>query len=63
MIAPPFDLRRLYQEISTERQRQDLSWSALSRQVRVAASTIRRYAHADAAVGLRAVAAGVAAAA
>lgn len=47
MIAPPFDLHRLYQEINAERQRQNLSWNALSRQVHVAASTIRRYASAD----------------
>lgn len=42
-----FDLHRLHEEIDAERQRQRLSWTALSRQVGVAASTIRRYAKAD----------------
>lgn len=39
MTAPAFDLHRLYQEINAERQRQDLSWAALSRQVGVASLT------------------------
>lgn len=47
MTEPFFDLHRLHEEIDAERQRQRLSWTALSRQVGVAASTIRRYAHAD----------------
>lgn len=47
MTALAFDLQRLHSDIDDERQRQDLSWTALSRQVRVAASTIRRYAHAE----------------
>ena len=46
MTAPAFDLQRLHSDIDAKRQRQDLNWSALSREVRVAASTIRRYAHA-----------------
>ena len=47
MTEPFFDLHRLHEEIDAERQRQRLSWTALSRQVGVAASTIRRYANAD----------------
>jgi len=42
-----FDLAALFDAIDRERTRRGLSWSALSREVEVAASTIRRYAEAD----------------
>ena len=44
---PLFDLRALFQAVDAERQHQGLSWDALARQVRVAASTIRRYGNGD----------------
>ncbi len=47
MTAPGFNLHRLHHDIDAQRQGQGLSWTALSRQVGVAASTIRRYANAD----------------
>ncbi|MEM7286411.1 MAG: hypothetical protein AAF480_08680 [Actinomycetota bacterium] len=47
MSARTLDLHRLHQAIDAERQQQGLSWTALSRQVGVAASTIRRYADAN----------------
>lgn len=46
MSARTLDLHRLHQAIDARREQQGLSWTALSRQVGVAASTIRRYADA-----------------
>lgn len=40
----PFDLNRLGRRIDEERQHRDLTWSALTRDVGVATSTIRRFA-------------------
>jgi hypothetical protein len=42
-----FDLVSLFATVDAERHRQGLSWVALSREVGVAAATIRRCAHAD----------------
>ena len=42
-----FDLQALFHAIDAERQRQHLSWTALSRHVGVSASTIRRYSQAN----------------
>ena len=42
-----FDLQALFHAIDVERQRQHLSWTALSRHVGVSASTIRRYSEAN----------------
>lgn len=42
-----FDLGRLFDLIAAERERLGLSWSSLSDQVGVSASTIRRFATAD----------------
>lgn len=47
MSTSRFDLRILFDEIDRERRRQGLSWAALSRQVGVSASTIRRFEAAD----------------
>jgi len=42
-----FDLRRLFESVDSERERLGVSWSALSREVGVSASTIRRFGVAD----------------
>lgn len=47
MAGARFDLQALFAAIDTERKRRALSWAALSRQVGVAASTIRRFDEAD----------------
>ncbi len=47
MTTTVFDLQALFHAIDTERQRQHLSWTALSRHVGVSASTIRRYSQAN----------------
>ncbi|MDH3679894.1 MAG: helix-turn-helix transcriptional regulator [Acidimicrobiia bacterium] len=47
MATPLFDLEGLFRAIDAQREREGLSWAALSRQVGVAASTIRRYSEAD----------------
>ena len=47
MTTDVFDLQALFYAIDAERQRQQLSWTALSRQVGVSASTIRRYSEAN----------------
>jgi len=47
MATATFDLRTLFQAADEERQRQGLSWSALSAHVGVSASTIRRFGVAD----------------
>lgn len=47
MTTPPFDLRALFEAVDAERDRRGLSWAALSRQIGVASSTIRRYANVD----------------
>ena len=47
MTTAMFDLQALFHAIDAERQRQHLSWTALSRQVGVSASTIRRYSEAN----------------
>lgn len=41
-----FDLAALFRAIDAERLRRSMSWAAVSREVGVAASTIRRYEHA-----------------
>ena len=47
MTATVFDLQTLFHAIDAERQRQQLTWTALSRHVGVSASTIRRYREAN----------------
>ncbi len=47
MATPPFDLHGLLRAVDAERQRHGLSWAALSRQVGVSSSTIRRYGEAE----------------
>lgn len=47
MTSRRFDLAALFGAIDAERSRRGLSWAAVSREVGVAASTIRRYEHAD----------------
>lgn len=47
MAARSFDLGELFGAVSTEREARGLTWAALSREVGVAASTIRRFAEAD----------------
>jgi transcriptional regulator with XRE-family HTH domain len=47
MATPSFDLRALFEAVNVERERRGLSWAALSREIGVASSTIRRYANAD----------------
>ena len=47
MTTDVFDLQALFHAIDAERQRQHLSWTALSRHVGVSASTIRRYSEAN----------------
>ena len=47
MGANRFDLGGLFSAVAVERERRGLSWAELSRQVGVAASTIRRMADAD----------------
>lgn len=47
MATPRFDLPGLFRAADAERRRQGLSWAALSRQVGVAPSTIRRFGEAD----------------
>ena len=47
MTATVFDLQTLFHAIDAERQRQQLTWTALSRHVGVSASTIRRYSQAN----------------
>lgn len=42
-----FDLRALFLAVDAERERQAISWAALSRQIGVAASTIRRFKEAN----------------
>jgi hypothetical protein len=46
MATPLFDLQALYRAVNAERERRSLSWAALSRQIGVASSTIRRFADA-----------------
>jgi len=47
MTATVFDLQALFHAINAERERQHLTWTALSRHVGVSASTIRRYSEAN----------------
>ncbi|MEM7338110.1 MAG: hypothetical protein AAF467_05650 [Actinomycetota bacterium] len=47
MARSLFDLRALFVAVDAERDRRGLSWAALSQQVGVAPSTIRRFANAD----------------
>lgn len=47
MTTTVFDLQSLFHAIDAKRQRQHLSWTALSRHVGVSASTIRRYSQAN----------------
>ncbi len=47
MTAVKFDLGALLQATDDKRQRQSLTWSSLSAQVGVSASTIRRFGVAD----------------
>lgn len=47
MVAPLFQLRALFEAVDAERERRALSWAALSREIGVAPSTIRRFADAD----------------
>ncbi len=47
MTTTVFDLQSLFHAIDAERQRQHPSWTALSRQVGLCASTIRRYSKAN----------------
>lgn len=42
-----FDLGRLFESVAAQRERLRLSWAALSRQVGVATSTIRRFGESD----------------
>ena len=42
-----FDLGRLFESVGAQRERLRLSWAALSRQVGVATSTIRRFGESD----------------
>ncbi len=46
-MAARFDLPGLYESIDTKRATHNLTWAALSRQVGVAPSTIRRLGRAD----------------
>lgn len=46
-VTRVFDLRRLHQDIDTQRQELALSWAALSKEVGVSTSTIRRYKDAE----------------
>jgi len=47
MATPVFDLQALFEAMHAQRDRRSLSWAALSRQLGVAPSTIRRFASAD----------------
>lgn len=47
MATPLFDLHALFDAMNAQRDLQSLSWAALSRQIGVAPSTIRRFATAD----------------
>ena len=47
MTTTVFDLQALFHAIDAERERQHLTWTALSRHVGVSASTIRRYSEAN----------------
>lgn len=47
MASQRFDLQMLHAAIQAEREQRGLTWSALSRQVGVSASTIRRYGNAN----------------
>lgn len=47
MVPTPFDLAGLSRAIEAEREDRGLTWAALSGQVGVAVSTIRRYRRAD----------------
>jgi hypothetical protein len=47
MATPAFDLHALFDTVNGQRERQSLNWAALSRQIGVAPSTIRRFATAD----------------
>ncbi len=44
MCSVPFDLAALYSAVDARRRAESLSWTALSRQIGVATSTIRRFA-------------------
>lgn len=46
-FAKPFDLGGLYRATDQERSRRGLTWAAVAREVGVAATTLRRFAHAD----------------
>ena len=43
MPTPHFDLGELFSAVDAERQRQSLTWAAMSRQIGVSPSTIRRF--------------------
>ncbi len=47
MVTSLFDLRALFEAVEAERDRRSLTWAALSREVGVSASTIRRFATAE----------------
>lgn len=47
MATMRFDLRALGQAVENERERRDLSLAALSRQIGVSSSTLRRFGQAD----------------
>lgn len=47
VATPLFDLSALFEALDSERERRALSWAALSREIGVAPSTIRRFAGAD----------------
>lgn len=47
MTTPLFNLEELFVAITEERERQAITWSALSRHVGVSPSTIRRFGVAD----------------
>lgn len=46
MATRSFDLDALFQAVDAERDRRALSWAALSREIGVASSTIRRFSNA-----------------
>ncbi len=47
MPPPSFDLHALFEAVDAERDRRGLSWAALSREIGVASSTVRRFVDAD----------------
>ena len=47
LVPQGYDLSALFRRIDIKRSEQQMSWAALSREVGVAASTIRRYSTAD----------------